>query len=164
MSPVPFDALQQKAVFRPPLRGAGANWHVADKCARNLGRSYCTVGRRRTGVPLGGCAYLESTHVPHGLGFMFQGGRVVRIDVSKVGIKTASGVGVGDTEDRVKQLYSGHITIEPHPYEPEGRYIKYSPANKDERQFGIVFETDGARVTSFRTGTRAAIALIEGCS
>jgi hypothetical protein len=115
-------------------------------------------------VPLNGCAYLESTRVPEGLGFMFAGGRVVRIDVFKVGIKTASGIGVGETEDRVKQLYSGRVTIEPHPYEPEGHYLKYSPASGDERQFGIVFETDGAKVTRFRTGTLAAIALMEGCS
>jgi hypothetical protein len=110
------------------------------------------------------CAYLESKRVPQGLGFMFAGGRVVRIDVSRAGIRTATGVGVGDTEERIKQLYPGRITVEPHPYEPQGHYLNYSPAGDDERQYGIVFETDGARETSFRTGILAAIALVEGCS
>jgi hypothetical protein len=30
-------------------------------------------------------------------------------------------------------------------------------------KFGIVFETDGQRVRSFRVGTLDAIALVEGC-
>jgi hypothetical protein len=42
--------------------------------------------------------------------------------------------------------------------------MNYSPASAAEREYGIVFETDGAKVTSFRTGTLAAIALAEGCS
>jgi hypothetical protein len=87
----------------------------------------------------------------------------VRIDVSGVHIRTANGAGVGDTEDRIKRLYSGKINVEPHAY-VEGHYLHYSPKNSADRGFGRVFETDGKRVTSFRAGTLAAIALIEGCS
>ncbi len=38
----------------------------------------------------------------------------------------------------------------------------YMPAGRSS--VGIVFETDGRQVTSFRVGTLAAIALVEGCS
>jgi hypothetical protein len=95
---------------------------------------------------------------------MFAKGRVVRIDVFKPGAKTASGAGVGDTDEQVKRMYPGRITVQPHHYEPQGHYLNYSPASEAERGYGIVFETDGLRVTSFRTGTLAAIALVEGCS
>jgi hypothetical protein len=115
-------------------------------------------------VPLNTCAYLNSKAIPKGLGFMFAKGRVVRIDVFKAGIRTASGAGVGDTEDRIRSLYSGRITVAPHHYDPQGHYLNYSPGDTAEREFGMVFETDGERVTSFRTGTLAAIALVEGCS
>ena len=95
---------------------------------------------------------------------MFARGRIVRVDVWKPGIRTLSGAGVGDTEEKIKQLYPAQIEIEPHPYLPEnGHYLNYWPKN-GSRQFGIVFETEGERVTSFRVGTHAAIALIEGCS
>jgi hypothetical protein len=114
-------------------------------------------------VPLNKCAYLVSKGIPEGLGFMFAGRRVVRIDVSTAGIRTRSGVGVGDTEERIKQRYPGRITVEPHHYEPQGHYLNYSPASDAGRGYGIVFETDGEKVTSFRTGTLAAIALVEGC-
>jgi hypothetical protein len=55
-------------------------------------------------VPVTECAYLESKSIPEGLGFMFAGGRIVRIDVLKAGIRTASGIEVGDSEDRVQKL------------------------------------------------------------
>jgi len=69
--------------------------------------------------PLNKCAYLETNTLPEGVGFMFAGGRVVRIDVFKAGIKTASGAGVGDSEERIKMLYPGHITVEQHHYDPD---------------------------------------------
>jgi hypothetical protein len=33
-----------------------------------------------------------------------------------------------------------------------------------DRHLGLIFETDGRQVTSFRTGTVAAISLVEGCA
>ena len=111
------------------------------------------------------CAYLESDKKPKDLGLMFQNGRLVRIDVYARGIRTASGAQVGDSEKRIKNLYPGRITVEPHHYIPEsGHYLNYTPADSKDRNYGMVFETDNGVVTSFRTGTIEAIALVEGCS
>jgi hypothetical protein len=80
------------------------------------------------------CAYLQSAVKPEPVGFMFQKGRLVRIDVHEPGIRTASGAGVGDTEDKIQQLYPGRITIEPHHYLPEnGHYLNYRPADPQDR-------------------------------
>ena len=77
----------------------------------------------------------------------------------------ASGAGVGDTKDKTKRLYPSRITVAPHPYSPEtGHYLNYSPGNDFDRGYGMVFETDANELRSFRTGTLAAIVLIEGCS
>ena len=115
-------------------------------------------------VALDACAYLQSKSIPEHIGFMFAKGRVVRIDVYGAGIRAASGAGAGDTEEKIKQLYPGQITIEPHHYNSEkGHYLNYFPKDA-KREYGIVFETDGERVTSFRAGMSAAIALVEGCS
>lgn len=111
------------------------------------------------------CAYMETSAVPRGVGLMFQKGRLVRIDVSEPGIRTASEIGVGDTEEAVQRRYPGRLTVEPHFYTPEtGHYLKYRPVNAADRDYGMVFETNNGRVTMFRTGTLAAVALIEGCS
>jgi len=120
----------------------------------------------RVGIPgesLDGCSSLESSAVPEALDIMFLGGRVARISVHQSGFRTASGAGVGDTEDRIKQLYPGRITVGPHPYEA-GHYLTYRPADPADRGYGMIFETDGKKVTSFRAGTEEAVALIEGCA
>jgi hypothetical protein len=111
------------------------------------------------------CAYLETERKPKDLGLMFQNGRLVRFDVYEKGIRTVSGAQVGDTEEKIKRLYPGRITVEPHHYIPEsGHYLNYTPNDKKSRNYGMVFETDNGVVTSFRTGTIEAIALVEGCS
>ncbi len=73
-----------------PLVCTGTDWTVYLQHAGPLriGMSLATVRRvlgdqtaRLTGnepeIPLNSCAYLQSTRVPRGLGFMFEGGRVV---------------------------------------------------------------------------------------
>jgi hypothetical protein len=111
------------------------------------------------------CAYLQSPAIPKSLGLMFQKGLLVRVDVRETGIRTASGVGVGDTKEKIKGLYGSRITVEPHHYLPEtGHYLKYTPVDGADRAYEIIFETEDSRVTRFRTGTRAAVALVEGCS
>lgn len=111
------------------------------------------------------CAYLESTGLPKSLAVMFQNGRVARIDVNEAGIRTASGAAVDDTEEKIKRLYAGRIKVEPHHYAPDtGHYLKYVPADPADRGYGMVFETDGGKVTTFRTGTVEAVTLVEGCN
>ena len=117
-----------------------------------------------TSLYLNDCAYLSSTAVPKQLGVMFAEGRVVRIDVFYSEIRTASGAGVGDSEEKIKRLYPGRISVEPHFYVPGGHYLTYHPANPAEKGYGLRFETEDGTVTSFRAGTIAAISLVEGCS
>jgi hypothetical protein len=115
-------------------------------------------------VPLNSCAYLESPHLPSGIGLMFAKGRVVRIDVFEGSTKTSTGAGIGDSEDRVKTLYADRIRVEPHRYVDGGHYLYYVPTANSQQRFGIVFETNGHEVISFRVGTLAAIGLVEGCA
>jgi hypothetical protein len=135
-----------------------------DEVRRVLGDQSASLKGNEPEVPLDKCAYLESKSLPAGIGLMFAAGRVVRIDVFNAGIRTVTGAGVGDSEEQIKRLYAGHITVEPHHYDPGGHYLTYSPDTSADRGYGMVFETDGTMVTSFHAGTLAAIALVEGCS
>jgi hypothetical protein len=111
------------------------------------------------------CAYLESAKKPKDLGLMFQNGYLVRIDVHERGIRTANGAGVGDSEERIKQLYPGQIKVEPHnTISLNGNYLIYKPSDPIDHNYGMIFETYNGAVTSFRSGTEAAIALSEGCN
>lgn len=113
--------------------------------------------------PVDACAYLESRNLPEGIGLMFQEGRAVRMDVWSRSIQTASGVGVGDSEARIKQVYGQRVVVERHFYDPQGHYLKVEVKSGKDRGYGIVFETDGARVTSYRVGKVESIAPVEGC-
>jgi hypothetical protein len=106
------------------------------------------------------CFYAESSQHP-GIAFMIQDGRVTRIDVTKSTIATASGIRVGDAEERVKKAYGARIKVEAHAYTgPQGHYLTlYS----HDRRFGMRFETDGQKVTGFYAGETHAILYIEGC-
>src|SRR5690242_20663266 len=78
--------------------------------------------------------------------------------------RPVSGVEVGDTEDKIKRLYPGRITIEEHKYLNEtGHYLNYNAADHADRNYGLVFETDHGRVITYRTGILAAVRLVEGC-
>lgn len=111
------------------------------------------------------CAYLQSAAIPRSVGLMFQEGRLVRIDVRDAQVRTASGVGVGDTAEEVKRAYPGRISVELHPYlRDTGSYLVFMPLDESDRAFSMIFETENGNVTSFRAGRRDAVELIEGCS
>ena len=109
------------------------------------------------------CFYEDVPDYP-GLVIMLLEGRVARIDVlsTNTHTHTTEGIRLGDTEAHAKQVYGTRLRIEPHAYNPDtGHYLTLqSPDGK----FGIKFETEDGRITSYYAGTLAAIAQIEGCN
>jgi hypothetical protein len=119
---------------------------------------------KASGTPTG-CSYLQSSALPDGIGLMLNNGRVVRVDVWKGSVRTPSGAGIGDTEQRIDSLYHGRIKVEEHPYTgPEGHYLIYTAADSIYSQYEMIFETDGAHVIMYRAGLLPAVKAIEGCS
>jgi hypothetical protein len=111
-----------------------------------------------------GCSYLESRALPSKVGIMFNKQRVVRVDIDEGSkFKTASGIGIGDTEERIQAVYRGQIRVEPHHY-TDGHYLIYTPTDKADRGYRMTFETEAGRVSTFRIGLVAAVALVEGCA
>lgn len=103
-----------------------------------------------------GCFYVASTKHPQ-VSFMIENRRLVRFDVDGSGIATKDGVQAGDSEERVKQVYGSRLKIEPHHY-TDGHYLTVRDGN-----YGIRFETDGGKVTTFYAGRFGAIQYVEGC-
>lgn len=63
------------------------------------------------------------------------------------------------TEEEVKRLYP-QAAVERHPYDDAGHYLRLMSC---DRQYGMVFETNGRVVTSFRSGKLGPVGYIEGC-
>ena len=123
---------------------------------------------RATGEPLPAlqasedqnCFYLDSTRQP-GVSFMFEQGRLRRIDISTQRVATVKGVGVGSPISRVKAKYGSRIKDEPHHCSgPEDRYFTVALSST----IAIRFETSAGRVSNFYVGEKQQVQYVEGCS
>lgn len=109
------------------------------------------------------CHYLAVDGQP-GVAFMIIDGRIARVDVRRhATVQTAEGAGIGDTEARIHALYPGRVEVQPHKY-AEGHYLIVTPAAPADSAYRLIFETDGKRVTTFRTGRLPEVGWVEGCS
>jgi hypothetical protein len=109
------------------------------------------------------CYYVVPANGPDGVAFMVENGLIARVDVSTPRVRTSSGAGIGDSEAEIRQVYAGRIRVDPHEYEPGGHYLVFVPRDNEDRQFRLVFETDGQRVLHFRAGLYPAAEYVEGC-
>jgi hypothetical protein len=138
------------------------------------------IGRLRTGMTLpqvsallgeelrapysvpDGCDQIQPGKLPQGVMLMVELDTVTRVEVETTGVRTVEGAQVGDSEQRVLELYKGRIHVEPHKYiEPEGHYLIVSPPGDTLHR--IVFETDGKVVVAYRAGRRPSVEYVEGC-
>jgi hypothetical protein len=112
----------------------------------------------------GDCGYTYPASLPPGTSFMVVEGRIARVDVDSGATETLSGARIGSTETEIRRLYPGRIRVRAHPYTgPEGHYLVFTPRESIDAGFGLIFETDGRRVTSYRAGLHGPVQYIEGC-
>ena len=110
------------------------------------------------------CSYYNLQNGTKDIAFMVTKGRIARVDVLKGSISTASGARIGDTEAQIKALYPGQIKVSQHAYKTKGHYLTFVPKDKSDKNYRIVFETDGKRVTRFYSGKIPEVGFVEGCS
>ncbi|MDZ8241719.1 MAG: hypothetical protein RMZ69_32060 [Nostoc sp. ChiQUE01a] len=111
------------------------------------------------------CYYVKPEWGPKNVGFMVTEGRISRVDVWRDSkITTLKGAKIGDTEARIKSLYPGQIKVTPHNYVQGGHYLTFIPKDQSDQNYRVVFETDGKRVTEFRSGKLPEVEFVEGCS
>lgn len=117
------------------------------------------------------CGFAEVSGGPGDLAFMVLRDdpqaewRIYRADVHEASrIATGGGIRIGATEDEVKQVYGDKLKVEPHEYTgPVGHYLILD-VDGEGTGFMLLFETDGTRVTQFRSGNDEAVRAPEGCA
>jgi hypothetical protein len=87
-------------------------------------------------------------------------GHVVRVDVRASGVKTSTGIQVGDSEAHALQVYGPRMKVTDHTYIDDGHYLT---ARSADGRYGVRFETDKGKITMFYAGTYDAIQYVEGC-
>jgi hypothetical protein len=100
--------------------------------------------------------------IPEGVSVMVVRGRIARIDVDTGAVTTAEGAKLGDTEERLKDLYGDDIKSTPHKYIEKGHYMTVLGDSASAGK-AIVFETDGQQVTMFRGGRLPEVQWVEAC-
>ena len=93
--------------------------------------------------------------------FMVINGQIARVDVNDTSIATAEGARIGDSEQRIQELYPGRVTVQPHKYS-DGHYLVVTSIA--DSGFRIIFATDGQKVTTYRAGRMPEVQYVEGCS
>ncbi|MGH9421718.1 MAG: hypothetical protein ACRD3J_17200, partial [Thermoanaerobaculia bacterium] len=106
------------------------------------------------------CYYVQPKSEPKQIAFMVEKGEIARVEVQAGSdITTTEGAKIGDTEDRIKALYPG-IEVRPSKY-GSGHTLVMTPKSGGNNR--IVFETDGKKVVSYRSGRMPAVEYVEGC-
>jgi hypothetical protein len=120
------------------------------------------VGAKSLDIPekIDECAYIRPKNGPKGVALMIEKGKLARVDVTEGSVATAQGAKIGDSEDEIKSLYPGQVTVKPHKY-TSGHYLVVTPPSDANAR--IVFETDGKKVLKYRSGHEPAVEYVEGC-
>jgi hypothetical protein len=117
------------------------------------------------GQAFAGCRYVRPRDRRIRASFMVIRGRIARVDVWRRGIRTVSGLRVGDAESTVRRRFRGRLRISRHVYEPGGHYLEFVPRDAGERRLRMVFETSARhRITYIRAGRLPAVRYVEGCA
>ncbi len=88
-------------------------------------------------------------------------GKISRIEIENAAIRTENGAGIGDSEEAVSKIYGQGVIVEPHHY-MDGHYLEVQSKSSPSR--GVVFETDGRKVTTYRVGFWEPVRWVEGCA
>ena len=105
------------------------------------------------------CWYVKPAKHPH-VSFMILNGYFVRADVDARGVATVDGIQVGDSELAVRRRYGARMKVEPHQYIDDGHYLTL---RSGDGKYGVRFETEKGKITSFYAGRFSAIQYVEGC-
>ena len=99
------------------------------------------------------------------LELMTLGDRIVAVTIYEgSGMRTDSGLGIGSTEAEVSAAYPGRVEVLPHAYGPEdGTWHYLRVLDPSRSDVAIVFDTDGEKVISVRTGFVGPVDWVEGC-
>lgn len=114
--------------------------------------------------PDGECGFTVPRDAPAGVRFMVEQGKLVRVDVDSPGVRTAAAAEVGMSEADVRGRYPVGLRVQPHKYDPKGRYLVLQGTMPADSARLLIFETDGQRVVRYRAGITPAVEYVEGCA
>lgn len=106
------------------------------------------------------CYIVTPERGPEGLEFTIKNGRVERVDITNPGVRTKSGAGVGWTEQQVRERFGASIKERT----TDGvRELVFVPSDEKNKNYRIVFVSDGETITKFRSGKIPEVETLDAC-
>ena len=110
------------------------------------------AGSRFTPItPTGPCYLVTPDDAPEGITFWIVDGTVERVDIDTDEITTRSGAGIGDTEDRITDMFGERIQSSPLP-DGSGNLLAFVPRDEADKAYRVMFQTDGEKVVRLWSG------------
>ena len=119
-----------------------------------------------TGGPEDGtprCYLLAPANGPAGVVVTVFNSSIERVDITNSSITTRSGASVGSTEAQLHELFGERLVVSPYA-DGSGNSIQYVPVDETDVDYRVIFETDGATVTSMRAGRLPTVAPADPCT
>lgn len=111
-----------------------------------------------------GCVYFSPLNGEKDVSFMLFEGRLVRIDVYSRRTETLSGLRVGDSAERIKQIYADNVKIMDQEDNPSGELLYLTSGKPEFRNYRLVFEVNHGIVTDYRLGLLPYVNWKGGCA
>ena len=121
------------------------------------------AGSRFTPVtPIGHCYLVTPDDGQAGLTFWVVAGTIERVDVDTRTITTRSGAGIGDTEDRIREMFGERIHTTPLP-DGSGNLLAYIPKDVADATYRVMFLSNGVQITRLWAGRLPWAEELGGC-
>ncbi|MBC8363480.1 MAG: hypothetical protein H8E59_00580 [Actinobacteria bacterium] len=121
------------------------------------------AGSRFTPItPIGFCYLVTPDDAPEGITFWIVDGTLERVDIDTADISTRSGGRIGRTEEWIRGAWPEHIQTSPLP-DDSGNLLAFVPKDESDRDFRIMFQTDGEKVVRMWSGRLPWVAEMDGC-
>ena len=113
-------------------------------------------------TPRGECFLAIPDRGPDGITFWIIENTVERVDVENELIRTRSGVGIGDTELLINELFGEKIETRVLPNSSE-KLLIYVPSDSSDKDFRVVFKSNGRVITKLWSGRLPWVEMTEIC-
>ena len=113
-------------------------------------------------TPVGHCFLVVPEAGQAGLTFWVVAGTVERVDVDTRTITTRSGAGIGDTEDRIREMFGERIHTTTLP-DGSGNLLAYIPKDVADATYRVMFLSNGLQITRMWAGRLPWAEELGGC-
>jgi hypothetical protein len=148
----------------PPADTVGANGFGAVRFGMSVGDAEKAAGGalEAPDADPNACYIAHRSGQPE-IAYLFDDGKLARIDVRTPGVLADGGGRVGMQVDEIRTLYAGHLSEQPAKNDPAARLLKIGGDKPGVG--GVIFEVDSTgTITRYRAGLPPELDSVEGCS